>query len=405
MRSRILEAVAEPTRHTPGPGFIAILGALTAIAPMSIDMYLPALPTLGRELAADPASVQLTLAFFFVGLALGQLVIGPLSDRLNRKVPLLGGLALYAVAAAGCAFAPNIGTLVAFRFLQAVGGCAALVISRAVVRDLYQAREAARVFSMMTLVMGVAPIVAPLAGGYVMLAFGWRAIFGVLVLFALVLMLASALALPESRPAPAGLEPAGSLLQDAREVVTDRHFLGFALTAALAQAGMFAYIAASPFVFIEYFHVPARAYGWIFGANAGALIIASQVNGHLLLKHHLEPLLKGGVTVLSGVAVALFVLGFSGWGGLWGVLAPLVVYMACLGFVFSNAMASALSGHGRRAGLAAAVLGTIQYGFAALVGGLVGRLQGGAGGMVLVMAVCALLALTTHRTLARPRAA
>ncbi|HEY9855583.1 MAG TPA: Bcr/CflA family multidrug efflux MFS transporter [Stenomitos sp.] len=395
----------EATPHrAPSPGFIAILGALTAIAPMSIDMYLPALPTIGRELGADPASVQLTLAFFFIGLALGQLVIGPLSDRMNRKVPLLGGLGLYALASAGCAVAPSIPVLVAFRFLQAVGGCAALVISRAVVRDLYQAREAARVFSMMTLVMGVAPIVAPLVGGYVMLAFGWRAIFGVLVVFAIALMAASALFLPESHQvARAEVEPAGSILHDLRAIVTDRHFLGFALTAGFAQAGMFAYISASPFVFIEYFHVPARSYGWIFGANACALIFSSQVNGRLLLTHHLEPLLQRGITALVAVALGLAVLGWTGWGGFWGVFLPLMAYMACLGFVFSNAMAAALAGHGRRAGLAAAVLGTLQYGLAALSGGLVGRLHSAtAGGMVLVMAACALLAFTAHRMLAKP---
>ncbi|HEY9897929.1 MAG TPA: multidrug effflux MFS transporter [Pantanalinema sp.] len=393
--------------RTAGRGLVPLLGALTAIGPMSIDMYLPSLPTIARELGASTASVQLTLALFFVGLALGQLIYGPLSDRVGRKGPLISGLVLYVAASAGCAIAPNITALIAFRMLQALGGCAALVISRAMVRDLYPPREAAQVFSLMTLVMGVAPIVAPLAGGYLMAALGWRAVFGAQVAFGLTLLALAALALSETRDAERRrAEPAASLSLDYRVLLSDRRFLGFALSGGAIQAGMFAYISGSPFVFIELFQVPAEAFGWIFGANALGLIGASQVNGLMLRTRAPERILRLTILMPALFGLSLAALVSTKIGGFWGVALPLFGYLAALGFVFPNVTAAALSEHGKRAGLAAAVMGALQFCLAALAGGLVGRLHDATAlPMAGVVGGCGVLGLILYLSLAaRPSA-
>lgn len=396
--SSTLSAPVQTSRR----GLIPLLGALTAIGPMSIDMYLPSLPTIGKDLAASTASVQLTLALFFVGLALGQLIYGPLSDRLGRKGPLIAGLVLYVAASAGCALAPSITALIAFRLLQALGGCAALVVSRAIVRDLYPPREAAQVFSMMTLVMGVAPIVAPLLGGYLMAGMGWRAIFGGLVFFGLMILALATLALPETRDAAARrAEPAASLGLDYRALLSDRRFLGFSLAGGVIQAGMFVYISGSPFVFIELFHVPAEAFGWIFGANALGLIAASQVNGRLLKTRAPEGILRLTILLPAFFGLCLAAMVSARLGGFRGLLLPLFGYMAALGFVFPNVTAAALAEHGKRAGLAAAVMGALQFSLAALAGSLVGRLHDGSAlPMAGIIGVCGVLGLITYRTLA-----
>lgn len=393
-----LSAPAQTSRR----GLVPLLGSLTAIGPMSIDMYLPSLPTIGKELGASTASVQLTLALFFIGLAFGQLIYGPLSDRLGRKGPLVSGLVLYVLASAGCAVAPNITTLIAFRLIQALGGCAALVVSRAIVRDLYPPREAAQVFSLMTLVMGVAPIVAPLVGGYLMAGMGWRAIFGGLVLFGLLILALAAFAIPETRDAAARrAEPASSLALDYRALFSDRRFLGFSLAGGVIQAGMFVYISASPFVFIELFKVPAESFGWIFGTNALGLIAASQVNGRLLRRRAPEGIL--GVTIFLPAFFGLCLAGLATakLGGFWGLVLPLFGYLAALGFVFPNVTAAALADHGKRAGLAAAVMGALQFSLAAFAGSMVGRLHDGSAlPMAGIIGVCGLLGLILYRTLA-----
>ncbi|MEO8627136.1 MAG: multidrug effflux MFS transporter, partial [Betaproteobacteria bacterium] len=229
-----------------------LLGALTAFAPMSIDMYLPALPTLQNQFVIDAGSVQLTLAVFFIGLALGQALYGPLADRFGRKPPVLIGTAVYVLASAGCVFAPTIHSLIALRFAQAIGGCAGVVIARAIVRDLCDAQDSARMFSLLMLVMGVAPILAPLAGGYLLLLWGWQSIFWALALFGSLCLLATLIWLPETRPADATYgNGIGAALRGYRRLFQDRSFLSYTLAGGFAQAGMFAYISGSPSVFIQ----------------------------------------------------------------------------------------------------------------------------------------------------------
>jgi DHA1 family bicyclomycin/chloramphenicol resistance-like MFS transporter len=383
-----------------------ILGALTAFSPMSIDMYLPSLPTLERVLRADAAAVQLTLAAYFVGLALGQALYGPLVDRFGRKVPLYGGTALYVLASAGCALAPDVHSLVVLRFAQAIGGCAGVVIARAVVRDLFDEQESARMFSLMLLVMGVAPILAPLAGGYLLVLFGWRSIFWALALFGLSCLAGALLWLPETRPheqrAQGGI---GRALVGYGQLLADRRFLGYTLAGGFAQAGMFAYISGSPSVFIDLYGVPAQHYGWLFGLNALGLIVASQLNRRVLVNYGAGGVLSGANYANAMFGIVLMLLAVTGVGGFAGILIPLFGYVASLGFVFPNAVALAMGPQGDRAGSASALLGTVQFSAATIASVAVGALYDGtARPMAAVIAACAVLAVIAQRLLVGDRA-
>ncbi len=376
-----------------------ILGALTAFAPMSIDMYLPGLPALGREFGATPGAVELTLTAFFIALALGQALYGPLADRFGRKAPLYAGLTLYVIGSAACALAADIDLLIAARFVQASGGCAGIVIARAVVRDLFEAQAAARMFSLMMLVMGSAPILAPIAGGYLLVWLGWRSIFWVLAAFGIACLAGVAAWLPETRPDSARSRHgvAGTLAAYAR-LLRDRRFLGYALAGGFAQAGMFAYIAGSPSVFIDFFGLSATAYGWLFGANALALIASSQINRRLLAHRNAARLLARANMFNAGAGLVLAAVAAMGIGGLPAILPPLFCYLASLGFIFPNATALALAEQGGRAGSAAALLGTLQYSAATISSVLVARLHdGGPWPMAAVIGGCGALAWCAGR--------
>lgn len=278
--------------------FVLLLGALTAFGPLSIDMYLPAFPEMAAALGVPQGRIELSLASFFIGMALGQLVYGPVTDRFGRKKPLYAGLAIYVLASAACAQALSADSLIFFRFLQALGACAGIVVSRAMVRDLFDHREGAQVFSLLMLVMGVAPILAPLAGGYILLFAGWQAIFWSLTAISAVICVFVALYLPETRKPDPSVRFSRSF-HTYRDILRDRDFLGYTLTAGFAQSGLFAYITGSSYVFIEYYGVAAHHFGWFFGANACGLIAASQVNAWLLRRSwHPDALLRRGVCLI-----------------------------------------------------------------------------------------------------------
>jgi DHA1 family bicyclomycin/chloramphenicol resistance-like MFS transporter len=378
-----------------------VLGALTAFAPMSVDMYLPSLPAIGRGLRADMPMVQMTLAAFFVGLSLGQALYGPLADRFGRKAPLYGGIVLYVLASVACALAPDIESLIAARFVQAAGGCAGVVIARAVVRDLFEAQDAARMFSVLMLVMGAAPILAPVAGGQLLVQFGWRSIFWALAVFGSLCLLASLAWLPETHQAARAELSLGGALRVYGRLLTDRRFLGYALGGGLAASGLFAYIAGSPFVFIELYGVPAQHYGWLFGTNALALIVGSQINRRLLRKHPAQRVLRvaGGVTLAFGILLLLLVS--TGLGGFAGVALPLFGFVASLGFVFPNTTALALAPQSGRAGSASALLGALQFALATVASGLVGALHNATAlPMAAVIALCTVGSFVALRLLA-----
>ncbi len=368
---------------------------------MSIDMYLPSLPTIAAEFGVTASAAQFTLSSFFIGLAIGQAIHGPLADRYGRKPPLYAGLVLYIVASVGCALTPNIAALTVLRFIQAVGGCAGVVIARAIVRDRCDAQASARIYSLLMLIMGLAPILAPFIGGWILALAGWRAIFGTLALFGCAVLLAVWRYLPETRPADsdasAGVGPA---LRVYGELLCDRRFLGYTLSGGFAAAGMFAYITGSPQVFITLYGVPAQNYGWLFGLNALGLIAGSQYNRRLLLRHSADAILRRANRATVILGLALVAIAASGWGGLPGLLVPLFGYLAALGFTGPNAVANALAHQGMRAGSASALIGALQFGTATLSSAMVGLLGSeSALPMAAVIAGCGLLAYGAHRLL------
>jgi DHA1 family bicyclomycin/chloramphenicol resistance-like MFS transporter len=382
------------------PGKLALLlGSLTAFGPLSIDMYLPSFQAIARDLAASPAQVQLTLAVFFVALGIGQAFYGPVSDRYGRRRPLCFGLGLYVLASAACALARSIEALVVWRFAQAIGGCAGMVIARAVVRDRFDEREAARFFSLLMLVSGLAPILAPSVGGQILVFFSWRAIFWMLAGFGFLCFVAVAFLLPESLPperrAQGGV---GEALRVYARLLRDRAFMRYALSGALVLSGMFAYIFGSPFVFMQIYGVRPERFGWIFGSIALGLISASQLNRVLLARVAGAGILSRALVVTAAAGIVLLIMAWTGAGGLPGLLAPLLVYIASLGFVLPNVIATALASQGRSAGTAAALLGILQFGAGATVGMLLGALGAGtAVPMAALIAACGLSALVVHR--------
>lgn len=376
-----------------------VLGALAAFAPMSTDMYLASLPTIAREFGVGGGAVQQTLAAFFIGLAGGQLVYGPLADRYGRKPPLYAGILLFTATSALCALAPTLESLVVLRFLQACGCCAGVVISRAVVRDLFQAQDAARMFSLIMLVMGVAPILAPLAGGWLLVLLGWQSIFWTLALFGILCLLGVAAWLPETRAAHARTALSGAFPAYLR-LLRDRRFMGYALAGGLAQAGMFAYISGSPQVFIDIHGVPPQHYGWLFGLNAFGLIGASQINRRLLDRLGARRILERASGINAVFGVVLVVLAATGALGFAGILIPLFGYVASLGTIYPNSQALAMTEHGARAGTASALIGTLQFGAAALTSALVGALDDGTAlPMCAVIGVCGILGFCSGRWL------
>lgn len=385
---------------------VLILGALTAFAPLSIDMYLPSFPTLEKDLSATSSAVQFSLAAFFIGLALGQAFYGPLADRFGRKRPLYAGLTLYVLASIGCALAPNIETLIALRFVQAVGGCAGIVIARAMVRDLFDHHSSAKVFSMLVLVLGVAPILAPVAGGYMLKYSSWRAIFVFLTVFGIGCLIASAFALKETLPDSARnnhSSPIRNALHVYGQLLADRRFNGYALAGGVAQAGLFAYISNSPFVFIKLYGISEQSYSLLFGVNALGLIAASQINHRLLARWKPDEILSKVVLLIAGFGLLMLLMAMSGWGGMWGVWPPLFAFITTLGFSFPNMIAGAMAHQANRAGSASALMGTLQFGAATLAGSLVGAFHNhSAVPMAAVIAGCGMSALALYRLMVVP---
>lgn len=370
-----------------------------------MDTYLPALPTLADGFGTSASRVQLTLSAFFLGFGAGQLVYGPLSDRWGRRPPLLAGIALYVAASALCASATSIAALVVWRLLQGIGACAGPLIARAVVRDVYERDRAARMLSLMMLVMGAAPLVGPLLGGQLLLAFGWRSIFTTLAGFGVVCLLGAWLGLVETLER-ARRSPAGPVAMAARYgvLLRDRAYVGYTVASGAAYGGLFAYFAGSPFVFIRLYGVPAERYGFLFALNVLGLMGGAAVNSRLVVALGADRLLRHGVVAVTAAGLGLLAAALTGAGGLAGLVIPLFAFIAALSFIGANAMAGALAGFPQMAGTASALAGTIQFGFGAVSGVAVSALyDGSARPMAVVIAAAGLTSLLVHRLLV-PRA-
>jgi MFS transporter, DHA1 family, multidrug resistance protein len=398
-----LQPAVDPHTHVHYYRLALILGALTAIGPLAIDMYLPALPTIAREFRVDASVVQSSLAAYFIGIAIGQAFYGPLSDRLGRKPILYLGLALFMISSIGCALAESVDALIAFRFLQALGGCAPIVIPRAIVRDHFDQAGSVRMLSVLMLVMGLAPILAPLIGGQLLVHFGWRAVFWLLTAYAAVWLTVVATMLPESLPSTRRLRhPIHEVLGVYWRLARDRRFMGHALAGALIFAGLLAYISGSPVVFIELFHVPPEQYGFFFGINAIGIIVASQINRWLVGRVETHRIVKTVLPVAMTAGAVLVIDAYTGFGGFPGILVPLFCYIACHGFVLPNTTALAMSPHGSVAGSASALLGTLQFVLGAIAGSLVGLFANGTPvPMAAVVAGCGASAFLANRLVAR----
>lgn len=355
-----------------------MLAAMTAFAPLSIDMYLPALPAMAKDLAAPPATGALTVAAFYVGLCLGQLFHGPLSDRFGRRPPLIAGLALYVLASAGAAVTGAIGQLIVMRFLQALGGCAGMVIGRAVVRDRFTPDESAHVFSILLLVMSLAPVVAPLFGSFVLLVAGWRSIFWILTIFGTVVWLSTIFWLKETRSEATAAHARGeSAMRSYATLLREPKVMGYALLAGCSHMGLLTYLAIAPDVLIGGFGLTPRQFGWTIAINGVGLVTANFLNRRLLGKRGYDYILRRANLLSILASAALFVCAFTGFGGLIGIVVPLFFMVALIGFTQPNAFAGALAHDPRRAGAASALVGCLQFGAGALGSAIAGAMHDG----------------------------
>jgi MFS transporter, DHA1 family, multidrug resistance protein len=407
---RASRVAGDPARALParsGKGLILTFGFLSAMAPLSVDIYLPALPMLETTFAADEARTLLTLSAFLIGFGAGQLFLGPLSDRFGRKRPLLAGLVLYIAASIGCALAPSIDAVIIGRFMQALGGCAVPVMVQAMVRDLYSRDEGARVLSLNMLVMGLAPIAAPLIGGQILLRLDWRAIFWVLVGFG-VLALVSAALLPETLAEARRNEahPLAMILGYV-ELFRVRRYLGYIFGTGFYYCALFGFIAGSPFVYIDHFGVPPQYYGFLFGINMIGMMGASFLNSRVVVRFGLDRLLR--IACLAGTlgAVVLMVTGPRGIAGIAGIAIPCFAVLSMLSVVGANSISGALALFPHKAGAAAALAGALQFGMGAVAGAAVGWFADGTPGpmCMIIFAGVAIALLINLVVVGRPHPA
>jgi DHA1 family bicyclomycin/chloramphenicol resistance-like MFS transporter len=388
-----LEAGSRPAH--PGPLFIAALGVLMCFGPMAIDMYLPALPAIGAAFGVGQDRVQWSLSAFFLGFGVGQIVWGALADRFGRRRPVAAGILLYGIGCIGCSLTNDIGHLAVWRFVQALGACAGPVLARAMVRDVFGRDRAASVLSLMMLVMGIAPMVAPILGGHILLIGTWRTIFWVQACFVIVAF-AGLSTLPETLPRerrqPSRLI---GMVSGYWRLIGDRRYLGYALCSSFIYGGMFAYVSGTPFVYIELFGVRPENYGYLFGINIVGMIIVNTVNSRVVLKLGTDRVLRIGC--LLAALTGLVLLGFcvTGFGGLAAIATALFAFMGLTGMIAANAMAGGMSIRPEIAGAASALTGALQFTFGAIAGSAVGSLADGTavplGGVICFCGVAAVL--------------
>jgi DHA1 family bicyclomycin/chloramphenicol resistance-like MFS transporter len=393
---------APPASRQPSLGEILLLGSLTAFGAVTIDLYLPTLPAIARDYGTSAAAVQLTLSTFFVGMALGQLFFGPLSDRIGRRPTILIGCAVYVAASLFCALAPSIEALVAGRFFQALGCCAAMVTCRAIVRDRYDHRDSARIFSLLMLVLAIAPLLAPTVGGWIALAAGWHAVFYAFVAVGIAIALAVGFRLDESRSAATAQAARGQdMLSAYARLLRERRLIGYLLVGAANGATLFSYIAASPDLVVNVWGFSEGQFGLVFAAIAVGIVGSSQIN-RALLKHRSPDAILAWATLGAALAGA----------ALWLVAdAPLTIFLPVLfvalssnGLIAANASAGALNVDPLRAGAISGLMGGINFGMGAIASALAAAMYDGtARPLALNIAVALAVAATAYHLLAKPR--
>ena len=376
---------------------LLMLGSITILSPFSLDLYLPALPAIAADLHAGASAVQLTLPVFFLGLAVSQLIFGSLADHIGRRPPLLCGLALLVLGSVGCALAQGVATLTVGRLIQALGVGSASVIPRAIVRDRFDVAHTARALSLLGLITGLGPILAPQVGGLILLIGSWRYEFWFLAGLATTSLLTAFYTLAESIPdeRPSAIGPRLWL-----QLLTDQRYLRYALPANLIQSSVFAYIAGAPFVFINLMRLTPQQFAWMFGTNAVGLVIAGRVNASIVGRLGPELLFRRGMLANATIGAVLFGMAAGGWGGFWGLAIPQFLFITTLAFNFSNGFALGLAPFGASAGTASALFGTLQFLLAGLAGVAVSWLyDGSARAMTGVMCAVTLLAVALYRAM------
>jgi DHA1 family bicyclomycin/chloramphenicol resistance-like MFS transporter len=350
--------------------FILILGGIIGIGPLTIDIYLPAFNAIGAEFEASERMVQLSLTSYFIGIALGQISYGPIVDRFGKKPPLFFGLALFMASSIGCYFSVTIEQMICFRFFQAIGACAATVIPRAIVRDIFSPQESARVYSHLVLVTGVGPMMAPLIGNILLECCGWRSIFSFLAALSLCGLILVYFAIPETKGANKE-EKISKAFRKYWGILHDRSFLVNGLCGGMMMAGLFSYITGSPAIYLDHFAISERQYGLIFSLNSLGFVVFSQINARLLKKFRSEFLLRKIMLMPLVVGVLMMLVSDD----FWLVTALFSAFVCCCGMIFPNTSALSLANHAVHSGSAAALLGTIQFSLAALGSFMIGKLS------------------------------
>ncbi len=374
---------------------ILILGSLTALGPFSIDMYLPGFTAIAADLNTTVNNVSLSLSSYFIGISAGQLLYGPLLDRFGRKKPLYIGLAVYLLASVGCALTKNIDVFIALRFVQAVGSCAAAVASMAMVRDLFPVEDSPKVFSLLLLVVGLSPMLAPTIGGYVIAAWGWHSIFILLAIMGFAVLLLSRFGLPHTHKPDysISLKPK-PILKGFAGVLTHPQFYTYALSGGVAFSGLFTYVAGSPLLFMDIFKVSGETYGWIFAFMSISFIGTSQLNSLLLRRYKSGQLVYFGLSLQLIISIIFLVTAINNWLGLYATIAMLFLYLGCLGLTNPNTAGLSLAPFSNNAGSASALLGALQMGLGALASMAVGILvKDSMVPMVAIMAASTFIAL------------
>ena len=387
--------------------YILLLGALTALGPFTIDLYLPAFPVLEADFQTTAAAIQLTLTGTMIGFAIGQLVVGPLSDKVGRRIPLIVVTAVHVLASVGAAFAPSLELLSVARVLMGMGAAAGGVVAMAIVRDLFGGRRLVVMLSRLALVSGVAPVVAPLIGSWLLTLMPWRGIFVVLAAYGVLMLLSTILFIPETLPVARRQERGGStVLQRYRSVLSDRVFIGVLIIGGMTFSGLFSYLSASPFLFQQTHGLDAQQYGLLFAVNSLGVVLGVQTASRLAARFGPQWVMAYSTSVLLIAAVAIVVADQLGLG-LWGTVVPLFVFMTACGFTFPNVQVLALDRHGKAAGTAASILGATNFGVAGLISPVVGWISKDAGitatTMASVMVGCSVIGILSLWVIVRPR--